>query len=98
MTVLRDLDELEAKRCLDTPVLASQGGAEMRRVNLAIVTHNRLASDHLRPLVAALESIESIERLCDDSGELYGETIEATRLCAEALAALGHAITKALEA
>jgi hypothetical protein len=36
--------------------------------------------------VEAVESIENIERLCDDTGELYGETIEATRLCAEALA------------
>lgn len=52
---------------------------------------------HFEALVEALESINRIERLCDDSGELYGETIEATRLCAEVLTALKRDAMAALE-
>lgn len=61
MTVLRDLDKLEARWRLDPGVPVGQGGVEMRRVNLAIVTHNRLASDHLRSLVATLVEARAVD-------------------------------------
>jgi hypothetical protein len=84
MSEIRDsLDRLAESRKLNPDVPPGQGGVEMRRAGLAIVTYGKLAADHLLSLVVALEGSDCWRSLADvgDSERICNPAVPNRPIC-----------------